>query len=1246
MRRGRRRGQQSNDTGNNNTDNNNNSTDKTNTNNNGTTTTTRQQQQKRVPNNRPTSQISSSVVFHEEDTEQLELALLEDDLNNIREQQRQRPRSNSVGQGGRPRSNSQSNNSMNISSSVIFHEEQIELFDEIDDLDPHKHEGGKIAVDPHKSTTSTTHHNHRGEHNNSTLSTSLSASGLSNSFSASRSLASSVLRSIHADSSSMNKSGSSNNLSSSSFTTPNLTVPKVASSKDTYEKLVASSNDGTLAEMFADIESKINDGGGNDLGVDEKEFMALKQSILSTLTEVSSTVDHTGGDDSNTNNTALNGGRERKTYKRASIVGGIPASQMSYEEQRELMAPDRSDRSLLVDFGHNDNDNEEGIEVDDNHTICSNSPENNNNGGEESNGTVVVSSVDWSSLCKSCKRAKNAFRDADSGQTVVKNMFLTHLRPLTAVLTLYAKRCCCGGGGGQEEGTSSSSGSKSSERRRRKTTLDEIKTRTTETKRALRFAISCLAPPKPGEDNNTAASGLLVEVPNVTNVKGSEDDAKDGVERFRVERRYRQELQEAAVKGFTVSRTGGRSSTPGLTASTRSTNTTTTNNGGGTSSRHHHHYGLQIPLVEILNDTDKNSQLSLINEDDEDQHVSPILLASIQQEKRNVRILAARLLCNLVTDNPLAAEIVLRDVPFSPSPDQVERRMAGSIIMGSRERAEEANPTSNSNAKNKDDDGEVVYWSDLITVTAQVQSSMVHVTTAHNRGGHQHRDDNNSDDREELAAVTAALHNLLTSLEARESLLELDDEMKRRELVKSQTEKWPRVSSISEGDSGEEEEDNSQNNMTPIDVGFEIASDGTLLNALLRNILPAKAVLVSAQFDREHGESSSRPKFKPPSSASGTSPENNLSDSATEWISLILERLASRGLLPRMLQSAAGTYMKSGAVTPEQVVLVSCIRQAVDDYHSTITPTGETGGFGRRRLSIAAKTAGMTMTTRPHPLWGRADTPSQRDSRTAVPVLLSLANEAEEIRLRANALRDDPSVSIYDGELNCTIRIIGDLCDILAQSLGKHAGSHRLNGAANNQHCFISDARSVLGRETSLISSCCKDLARILDNALAKNSGKKAREMELSPQDQQAAIVMVRLIGNMIYQCRYNQDVLRITPIPVLVVANNNDDKSASLNATPPNGMQVERTGLHVILSATSLAPACFTLREWCIVAIRNAIEGNAANAETCRRLEANQALGDTPELRKMGVKIDLDDNGNVQVKSRKDEDDCLLGDE
>ena len=153
---------------------------------------------------------------------------------------------------------------------------------------------------------------------------------------------------------------------------------------------------------------------------------------------------------------------------------------------------------------------------------------------------------------------------------------------------------------------------------------------------------------------------------------------------------------------------------------------------------------------------------------------------------------------------------------------------------------------------------------------------------------------------------------------------------------------------------------------------------------------------------------------------------------------------------------------------------------------------------------------------------------------------------------------------------------------------------------------------------------------------LAKNQGKKAREMELSEQDQHAAIVNVRLIGNIIFQCRHNQDLIRITPVPMLDVMVDDDNKSAT---TATNEVPTERTGLHVILSTTSLAPVCFTLREWCIVAIRNAMDGNAANAETCRRLEADQVMDDTPELQKLGVKMSLDKNGKVQI-SRRDNDD------
>ena len=470
--------------------------------------------------------------------------------------------------------------------------------------------------------------------------------------------------------------------------------------------------------------------------------------------------------------------------------------------------------------------------------------------------------------------------------------------------------------------------------------------------------------------------------------------------------------------------------------------------------------------------------------------------------------------------------------------------------------------------------------------------------------------------------MAAALHNLLTSLEARESLLELEHEMKRRERLKKRREELHEASKLRQlGDTFrdsnilEEKEDEK-----PIDVDFEIASNRVLLNALLRSILPAKVVVQSTiELGRK---ATSRPKLIPPISP----PENDtsVSDSATEWISLLLERIASRGLLPKMLMSAGGT---SNSITPEQVVLVSCIRQAVDVYDSTISTWRE------------------GVTPRPHPLWGRADSSASSgwsssggDSRNAVPVLLSLANEVEDIRLRADSLRQGHAES-YDGEEDCTIRVIDDLCEILAQCLGRHAGPN-MNGSERSKRCFIVDARSVLGRETSLISSCCKDLGRIVDRALVGNAGRKAREMMLSPQDQQTAIIMVRLIGNIVYQCRYNQDLLRITPTPVLVeVADKKSRLSmfsslSSENATTRanNLLPPERTGLHVVLSATSLAPACFTLREWCVVAIRNAVEGNDANAETVSRLEANKVLSDTPELRQMGVKIDMDAKGNVRV--------------
>jgi hypothetical protein len=317
----------------------------------------------------------------------------------------------------------------------------------------------------------------------------------------------------------------------------------------------------------------------------------------------------------------------------------------------------------------------------------------------------------------------------------------------------------------------------------------------------------------------------------------------------------------------------------------------------------------------------------------------------------------------------------------------------------------------------------------------------------------------------------------------------------------------------------------------------------------------------------------------------------------------------------QVLRSAGG---KGASTTPEQVVLMSCIRQAVDDYQLSLPSATESGAFDMRRLSITAKSRNERKT--PHPLWGRGD-----GLRTAVPVLHSLANEAEKMRKRALQLQSscdgELSTEEYEGELSCTNHIIHDIRDILAQCLGQSSTQ------AYNDQCIVAEARSVLGRETTLIANCCEDLAQIVDVSLTKNSGKSARELQLSSHEQETAISTVRLIGNIVYQCQHNQNLLRST---VAI-------QMAELNAgrSMPDKSVLNRTGLHVLLSATSLGPACFTLREWCIVAIRNAVENNEANIEMVRRLEANEALGDTPELQKMGVKVDLDDKGNVRVQKR-----------
>lgn len=76
-----------------------------------------------------------------------------------------------------------------------------------------------------------------------------------------------------------------------------------------------------------------------------------------------------------------------------------------------------------------------------------------------------------------------------------------------------------------------------------------------------------------------------------------------------------------------------------------------------------------------------------------------------------------------------------------------------------------------------------------------------------------------------------------------------------------------------------------------------------------------------------------------------------------------------------------------------------------------------------------------------------------------------------------------------------------------------------------------------------------------------------------------------------------------------------------------------ERTGLHIIMSCTSVSHACFGLREWAVVAMRNLLEDNFENQQLLEMLAPQEAIN-SDALASLGFGIDLDSRGHVQVVS------------
>jgi hypothetical protein len=320
--------------------------------------------------------------------------------------------------------------------------------------------------------------------------------------------------------------------------------------------------------------------------------------------------------------------------------------------------------------------------------------------------------------------------------------------------------------------------------------------------------------------------------------------------------------------------------------------------------------------------------------------------------------------------------------------------------------------------------------------------------------------------------------------------------------------------------------------------------------------------------------------------AQETSDENSHVDSATEWIVLTVEKQCRLGLLPEMYSSAGGnrdeTCLKTVCVTPEQVVLLHCAARAVEEA---------TQPSGNRQQ---------------HCLGGEVGSDAIVSSNIFLARKLSslrgvLSNITAPQPTNGNDLTGD------DEDLTKVAWFL--ILEMLASSLGV------------DEPPSINQPRIVLGRETSIIQDVALDLGAVFDSLSAKNHGRKARELCMSEDEQRSIVGFVRLLGNLCFRCRQNQDSVRQTIVP--------------LSAPPPDALANKtlnhRTALHVLLSCTSFSYGCFTLREWAIVALRNVLEGNAANQELVEKLEAQQPMQNA-ELEKMNVKVDMNRQGKVRV--------------
>ncbi|GAX24295.1 hypothetical protein FisN_4Lh004 [Fistulifera solaris] len=355
-----------------------------------------------------------------------------------------------------------------------------------------------------------------------------------------------------------------------------------------------------------------------------------------------------------------------------------------------------------------------------------------------------------------------------------------------------------------------------------------------------------------------------------------------------------------------------------------------------------------------------------------------------------------------------------------------------------------------------------------------------------------------SNNREALAAIVAALHNMLTS-------------------------------------------------------GVELSTNSLLMSTILRQLIAADSIKGLIQ-----GESS-----------------ENLADTATEWIVILISKYCREGKLPSLYRAVSGENFVIETCLPEQLVLLHCVRSIVDD------PIGQT-------------------TER----YGRLG--SKVDGSDSIATHLFLSELLASLLARRLVTKQ---VGISRTE------------DMTLVNSASSAILYILSETLTADSKETSQIRMSMGQNTELIPVVCKALGDVYDRITLRNSGRNVRETSVDYDEQAQMVGLVRLLGNLAYGCKVNQDTIRQTAVPV----------PGSVSGARHGE---ERGGLHVLLSCTAYSHACFTLREWAVVAIRNVLENNPANQELVEQLEAKQGV-QSAVMKDMGFQISVEPkSGKVELRT------------